>query len=77
MEYGNATTPNGNIMTKRILFLLPVLLAGCSADEAKHISYDTLQNVGQMRCQKNPTADCPKQEGYDDYQKLRKATESR
>lgn len=57
----------------KILILTIVLLAGCSTDGAKRVAYDTLQNAGQMQCQKNPTADCKKPEGYDDYQKKLKA----
>lgn len=50
---------------------LTALLAvsGCSTDSAKRIAYDSLQNYSQLRCQKMPSADCPKGETYEEYQK--------
>lgn len=64
-------------MTNRILILLPILLMGCSTDEAKRVSFDTLQNIGEAQCRKNPTADCPKSRSYDEYQKQLKENGTR
>ena len=54
-----------------------VSTAGCSTDTAKRTAYETLQNVHQQECLKNPSAsDCEKRESYDDYQRKRKELES-
>lgn len=62
--------------TKRLLHFckafVPISLlvtAGCSTESAKESAYDAMQNYNQLQCQKNPTADCPKGETYDAYQK--------
>jgi len=48
-------------------------MAGCSTDTAKRTAYETLQNVHQQECLKNPSAsNCEKRESYDDYQRRRK-----
>ncbi len=56
-----------------LLFLLP----GSSSGSAQRTTYETLQNVGQQDCRKNPAADCPKRESYDDYQRQRKELEAK
>lgn len=54
-----------------------VLLTGCSADSVKRIAYETLQNVRQQECMRNPAQDCGQQESYDDYRSKRdKLTEA-
>jgi hypothetical protein len=54
-------------------------LAGCSSDSAQRTAYETLQNVGQQDCRKNPSpdAECPKRESYYDFQRKRKELESK
>jgi len=54
------------------------LIAGCSSDTAKRTAYETLQNVRQQDCLKDPNSpsDCGKRESYDDYQRKRKELES-
>lgn len=60
----------------RALFLAIVALtAGCSADTAKRTTYETLQNVREQECLKNPSADCGKRQSYEDYERQRKALE--
>ncbi len=57
----------------RILCLaITVLASGCSAEAAKRTAYETLQNVGERECMKNPSASCEKRETYDDYERRRK-----
>ncbi|HSM99068.1 MAG TPA: hypothetical protein VLS47_08650 [Gallionella sp.] len=51
------------------------LTAGCSADMVKRTTYETLQNVRERECLKNPSADCGKRQGYEDYERQRKALE--
>lgn len=48
------------------------LTAGCSSDTAKRTAYETLQNVRQQECLKNPSLDCEKRESYEDYERKRK-----
>lgn len=60
-----------------ILFLAIIALAtGCSNDIAKRTAYETLQNVRQQECMKNPSIDCGKRESYDDYMNKRKELET-
>ncbi|MFZ5524520.1 MAG: hypothetical protein ACOY9D_10645 [Pseudomonadota bacterium] len=60
----------------RALFLaIVVLIAGCSTDQAKRTAYETLQNVRQQECLKNPSLDCGKRESYEDYERKRKELE--
>jgi len=51
------------------------LVSGCSSDTAKRTAYETLQNVREQECLKNPSADCGKRGSYDDYQRKRKELE--
>ena len=61
-----------------VLSLVAVFfLPGCSSDSAQRTAFETLQNVGQQDCQKYPSAECPKRESYDDYQRERKKLESK
>jgi hypothetical protein len=52
-----------------------VLIAGCSADTAKRTAYETLQNVREQECLKNPSMECGKRQSYEDYERQRKALE--
>lgn len=55
--------------------VIAALTAGCSSESAKRTAYETLQNVRQQECMKNPSADCGKRDSYDDYQRKRKELE--
>jgi hypothetical protein len=57
------------------LFVLGVIIlsTGCSADSAKRTAYETLQNVRQRECMRNPAQDCGQRENYDDYRRKREA----
>jgi len=43
-----------------------VLVSGCSSESAKRTAYETLQNVHEQECLKNPSADCRKRDSYED-----------
>jgi hypothetical protein len=61
---------NGLSNLGKAYFLMSLLVsAGCSTESAKQSAYEAMQNHHQLQCQKNPTADCPKGETYDAYQK--------
>lgn len=51
------------------------MTAGCSSDMAQRTAYETMQNVREQECLKNPAMKCVKRESYDDYQRKRKALE--
>jgi uncharacterized lipoprotein len=53
------------------------LTAGCSGETAKRSVYETLQNVREQDCLKDPNSpsDCAKRDSYDDYQRKRKELE--
>ena len=51
------------------------LTTGCSSDAAKRTAYETLQNVRQQECLKNPSLECEKRESYEDYERKRKELE--
>ena len=46
-------------------------LAGCGSWQEN--AYNAAQNYNQLQCQKNLTADCPKGEVYEAYQKRLKS----
>lgn len=52
------------------------LTAGCSADTARRTAYETLQNVHEQECLKNPAMKCGKRQSYEDYERQRKELES-
>jgi hypothetical protein len=52
-----------------------ILVSGCSSESAKRTAYETLQNVREQECLKNPSADCGKRQSYEDYERQRKALE--
>ncbi len=58
----------------RMLCLAGVIMAsaGCSTETAKRTAYETLQNVREQECLKNPAMDCGKRDSYDDYRRKRK-----
>ncbi len=52
------------------------LLSGCSSETAKRTTYETLQNVREQECLKNPSAsNCGKRDSYEDYERQRKTLE--
>jgi hypothetical protein len=53
------------------------LLGGCSSGSAQRTAYETMQNVGQQDCRRNPSLECPKRGSYDDYQRQRRDLESK
>jgi len=61
-----------------IILAIMVLIAGCSSETAKRTAYETLQNVHEQECLKNPdsSSECSKRESYEDYQRQRKTLES-
>jgi hypothetical protein len=56
-------------LTGLIIF---ALMEGCSSDTAQRTAYETLQNVREQECLKNPSQDCGKRQSYEDYQRQRK-----
>ena len=60
----------------RVLCLaIAALTAGCSSETAKRTAYETLQNVHEQECLKNPAMDCGKRDSYEDYERKRKELE--
>jgi len=59
-------------IVRTLCLAIMVSAAGCSADTAKRTTYETLQNVRERECLKNPSSDCGKRESYEDYQRKRK-----
>ncbi len=57
-------------------FAIAVLISGCSADTAKRTAYETLQNVRDRECMRNPSVSCEKRETYEDYERKRKELDS-
>ena len=61
---------------RALCLVLIVLASGCSSDTAKRTAYETMQNVRQQECIKNPSLNCGKRENFDDYELKRKALNS-
>ncbi len=59
-----------------VCVVIAVLVSGCSTDAAKRTAYETLQNVRDRECMKNPSVSCEKRETYEDYQRRRKELDS-
>jgi hypothetical protein len=49
---------------------------GCSSDSVKRVTFESLQNYSRQECLKDPAADCPERESYDDYQQKREEAKS-
>ncbi|MGA7594741.1 MAG: hypothetical protein WCA64_06040 [Gallionella sp.] len=59
-----------------LLFMATIaILSGCSSEAAKRTAYETMQNVREQECLKNPAMDCGKRGSYEDYQRQRKELE--
>lgn len=60
----------------RMVFLAMIaILSGCSSEAAKRTAYETMQNVREQECLKNPAMDCGKRGSYEDYQRQREELE--
>ncbi|MGA8862661.1 MAG: hypothetical protein WBM09_06710 [Gallionella sp.] len=42
---------------------------------AQRTAYETMQNVREQECLKNPAMECGKRQSYDDYKRQRMALE--
>lgn len=53
------------------------LVSGCSSEAAKRTAYETLQNIHDQDCLKDPNSpsECRKRDSYEDYQRQQKALE--
>lgn len=75
MERVGCLTERGSIVMRNMKRLLVpgviVLITGCSVDSAKRTAYETLQNVRQQECMRNPGQDCGQRDSYDDYRSKR------
>ena len=49
-----------------------LLIQACSGESFKRTSFETLQNIRELRCDKDLTGKCPPREAYGDYQRKRK-----
>ena len=49
-------------------------LAGCSADLAKRLAYDAVQDMRDQACQENMGIECSGRQSYDQYQQQLKAS---
>jgi curli biogenesis system outer membrane secretion channel CsgG len=60
-----------------MLCLMIVLVSGCSSETAKRTAYETLQNIHEQDCLKDPNSpsECRKRDSYEDYQRQQKALE--
>jgi uncharacterized protein YceK len=62
--------------TNLLCLAVVALISGCSSVTAKRTAYETLQNVRERECLKDPSAtDCGKRDSYEDYERQRKALE--
>lgn len=51
-----------------LLFISVGYLSGCSVDNVKRLSYETIQNLRQQQCEKNRATECNQRQSYDQYQ---------
>ena len=65
-------------MKVRYIFLVGLFgsLIGCSGQVVKRAGYETLQNIRDIQCEKDLTADCPERESYEAYQRKLQDMES-
>jgi hypothetical protein len=66
-----------NNFTGMVCLALIVLVSGCSSEAAKRTAYETLQNIHEQECLKDPNSpsECRKRDSYEDYQRQQKALE--
>jgi hypothetical protein len=63
-------------LARTLCLAIIALVSGCSSETAKRTAYETLQNVHEQECLKNPPAEnCGKRDSYEDYERQRKALE--
>jgi len=60
-----------NKLCRVVTLVFFVFITGCSADMAKRTTYETLQNMRDRECMKNPSVNCEKRETYEDYRRQR------
>ena len=66
---------SGVLSLAMLCLAMIALVSGCSSETAKRTAYETLQNVHEQECLKNPAMECGKRDNYEDYQRQRKALE--
>ena len=66
-----------NNFTGMLCLLMIALVSGCSSETAKRTAYETLQNIHDQECLKDPNSpsECRKRDSYEDYQRQQKALE--
>jgi hypothetical protein len=68
-----------NNFTAMLCLAIIALVSGCSSETAKRTAYETIQNIHQQDCLKNPQTECEKRDekrdSYEDYERKRKELE--
>jgi hypothetical protein len=52
--------------------LIVLLTAGCSSDTMQRSGYEAVHGAALRDCRQYPSVECPRKDGYDDYQRQRK-----
>ncbi len=66
-------------MRTTIMLLLTVIvitISACSKGSLNRAVYDTLWNIQEQKCQRNPETECPERESYENYQRQRQELET-
>lgn len=50
-------------------------MSGCSAENAKRVTYEMLQEVRVQQCTDDISNECPETQSYDDYQQERNSSQ--
>ena len=45
------------------------VVSACSSETVKRTTYETLQNIAEIKCQEDLSADCSGREPYEDYKR--------
>jgi len=55
----------------KIILMVGVVFAAsaCSTESMKMTTFETLQNIGEIQCQKDLSADCSNRESYEGYKR--------
>ena len=48
---------------------ITISMLACSTEDVIRTSYETLQNIQEIQCQKDLSVECPERESYDAYQR--------
>ena len=66
-----------NNFSGMLCLAIVALVSGCSTETAKRTAYETLQNIHDQDCLKDPNSpsECRKRDSYEDYQRQQKALE--